>query len=210
MEEEEQRQIQQLIGSILDRPDVSLAARHKLEEALARVMEKAFISGWWKDPIGDLLTGTSSNFVLLALIPSITSENSSTSSYTWHHEIKSHSSQLIETILTSMSNFDPKIMECIRSWTNFGAFNFSQVKKLLPILISQLTSPGIDETEIEIIVECLVEICELVSRDSAEEASKAQILLPLCLQLGANEDLDPAIVTKLTVSLAEECAPFFI
>ena len=216
LEEEEQVRLQLLIGSLLTHSNLTVAARNKLEEALVKVMEKAFLSGWWKDPIGDLLNGGGTiNFNLLALIP-ITSSTSvlseSTTKYTWHHEIKSHSSLIINTILALPLDNHPeqsKLLECIRNWTNFGAFSFGQVEKLLPTLVGRLRECG-DETEIGEIVECLVEICELVSRDPVEEARKARHILPACLHLATINDLDRSVIVKLTASLAEESPAFLV
>ena len=212
LEEEEQVQLRDLVGAMLGQSNLAAAARNKLQEALVRVMENAFISGWWKDPIGDLLTDGSANFVLLALIPSIATNssdgNASKSAYSWHHEIKSHSDQIIEAIMRSQA-LSPQLLDCIRHWTNFGAFTFGQVERILPALIGKIVESS-DEGEIEILADCLVEICELVTRDAGEEARKARHILPACLKIASNDSLDPSVVTKLAASLTEECASFLI
>lgn len=214
LEEEEQIQLRDLIGELLEQSSLSTAARNKLQEALVKVMEKAFISGWWKDPIGDLLnSGACANFTLLAQIAGMScsssdSETNNKSVYAWHHEIKAHSNQIIETILKQQQqhqsqNLEPGLLDCIKNWTSFGAFSFTQIERILPLL----TRPQSEEVD-ENVVDCLVEICELVTRDSAEEARKARHLIPFCLNLP--RDTDPSIVTKLTASLAEECANFLV
>lgn len=204
--------MRQMVGSMLSADGaLSTAARRKLEEALVRVMERAFVSGWWKDPIGDLLLdgNTSNNFLLLSLIPDISTDTSK--AYAWHHEIKAHSAQVIETISThlqSQQTIDTSLLDCIKNWTAFGAFSFPQVERILPALISRFESS--DCEEVEGIVDCLVEIGELVTRDAAEEARKARHLIPVCLSLSKLYDLDPQIVTKLSASLTEECASFLV
>ena len=210
LEEEEQVQLRDLIGSILKQDNLAAAARNKLEEALVRVMEKAFLSGWWKDPIGDLLK-ISGNFSLLALIPSIAANSTdSKAAYPWHHEIKSHSNQVIEAFTISSSSLGPQIIECIKQWTSFGAFNFAQIERILPVLTAAIDQTD-DEGEIEVLVDCLVEICELATRDASEEARKARHILPTCLKLSTLIDtLDVSVVTKLAASLTEECASFLV
>lgn len=205
LEEEEQVQLQRIVSSALGQDNLTAAARNKLHESLVKVMEKAFLSGWWKDPLGDLLKEEKGvHFNLIALVPILcTQENNTKSSYAWHHEIKSHSDQVINCILAASAP-TTNILDCIKNWTAFGAFNFGQVQKLLPGLLAALD----DETEA--VVDCLVEICELPVKDPADEAKKANCLLPTCLRLAGTPDIDEATITKLTASLAEECASFLI
>lgn len=213
LEEDEQVQLRDLIGKFGEQPNLSAAAKNKLQEALVKVMERAFISGWWKDPIGDLLNSRKcANFTLLAQIAGMSSssgdsETNGKSVYAWHHEIKAHSNQIIEAILKQQHNqiFDDfnGLLECIKNWTIFGAFNFTQIERILPLL-TRTDGEEVDEN----VVDCLVEICELVTRDAAEEARKARHLIPYCLNLP--RDTDPIIITKLTVSLAEECSNFLV
>lgn len=205
LEEEDQIQLQRLVSSALTQPTLTSVARNKLEEALVKVMEKAFLSCWWKDPIGDLLMDEKVNFNLLALIPSLSGSDTK-KSYSWHHEIKSKSDQILNVILTQDLN-NLKILDCIRNWTSFGAFDLTQIQKLLPALIAALNNDQDDL--LDSLVDCLVEICEIRSKDPAEEAKKANFLLPACLLLATRgEDAD--LVTKLTSSLAEECASFLV
>jgi len=221
LEESEQLNLRNLIGHLLD-TTLSAAARNKLHEALVRVMEKAFLSGWWKDPLGDLLASSSTfNFKLLALIPSLsvaleatttttstTAATTSTSSYKWHHEIKSHSTHVIKAILSSGS-FETDAIDCIKNWTRFGAFSFVQLEAVLQALTAKLDRILGDEVdEIEDLVDCLVEICESVTRDTVEEARKAIILIPTCLKL--EKSVDPVVLTRLAAALAEECSTFLV
>lgn len=207
LEEAEQVQLREMIvTTILTQSNLTTAARNKMEGSLVKVMEKAFVSGWWKDPISDLLNSEIVNFNLLAQIAA--SDSSGKSSYAWHHEIRAHGNKIIE-IISKQGKFDQvAVLNCVKNWTNFGAFNFNQIERILPIL-----TLNFDE-EIEAVVDCLIEICELATRDSAEEARKARYLIPFCLKLASQkeeeETVDPSIVTKLAASLAEECANFFI
>lgn len=193
------------------RPEISTAAKSKLQEAFVCLMQKAFLSGHWKDPLADLLQQDCSakSFALLALIPPL-STSTDTSLYRWNHEIKSHATQVIDTLLPRLEIEDASaslvLLECIINWTSFGAFSFRHLEAVLEILTGKLGYFGTDEV-VDSTVDCLVAICESVTRDPVEEARKATLLIPLCLRL-AESHFDE--VCRLAAAIAEECTSFLV
>ncbi len=201
LEEESQISLRDEIVRFLAQPTLNTSTRSKLEEALVKVMERA--GSWWKDPIGELLTNLAQeNLRLLSLIAGLaTSTSGDSSAYRWHHQLKESSTRLL-IYLQSYSEINSLLLDCLRNWITFGAFNFTALMHLLPTIFA--VSSAVD------VVDLLVEVCELPNRDESEESKKLDCFLPFLQQEFEDEEQAARIASALTEStssvLVSRCA----
>lgn len=187
--------------TFMSQPGLSFPSRQKLDESFVKIMELS--RAWWKNSIGDLIAshgGDQKSLKLLALIPAMAmNSKDDPAAYKWHHEIKAAAPEVLDFALQFPHKTDAWL-ELIRSWTAFGAFKFPDLISLLPSVFSLL--PEDDDAVLDI----LSEICELPTRDEAEEAKKVSIFVPFLLHYSQSEDAQAENLAKIVAALTESCA----